>query len=69
VASIDLRGLWLYCKYAIPLMQRQKAGAIVIIASVHSQTTMPPFGIYAAMKAGVTGLTRGIAVDYGPDGI
>jgi NAD(P)-dependent dehydrogenase (short-subunit alcohol dehydrogenase family) len=30
---------------------------------------MPPFGIYAAMKAGVTGLTRGIAVDYGPDGI
>ncbi len=69
VASIDLRGLWLCCKYALPYMQRQKAGAIVNIASVHSETTMPQFGIYAAMKAGVVGLTRGIAVDYGPDGI
>jgi NAD(P)-dependent dehydrogenase (short-subunit alcohol dehydrogenase family) len=69
LASIDLRGLWLCCKYAIPHMQRQKAGSIVNIASVHSRTTMPQFALYAAMKAGVTGLTRGIAVDYGPDGI
>ncbi len=69
LASIDLRGLWLCCKYAIPHMQRQKAGAIVNIASVHSQATMPQFALYAGMKAGVTGLTRGIAVEYGPDGI
>ncbi len=69
LASVDLRGMWLCCKYAIPQMQRQKQGAIVNIASVHSQATMPLFGIYAAMKAGVAGLSRGIAVQYGPDGI
>ncbi len=69
LASIDLRGVWLCCKYAIPHMQRQKSGAIVNIASVHSRTTMPQFALYAAMKAGVTGLTRGIAVEYGPEGI
>lgn len=69
LASIDLRGMWLCCKYAIPHMQRQKNGAIVNIASVHSRATMPGFGIYSAMKAGVVGLTRGIAVQYGADGI
>jgi len=69
VASIDLRGLWLCCKAAIPHMIRQKGGAIINIASVHSRCTFPGFGIYAGMKAGVAGLTRGIAVQYGPDHI
>ena len=69
LTSIDLRGMWLCCKYAIPHMRRQKEGSIVNIASVHSRATLPQFGLYAAMKAGVAGLTRGIAVQYGPEGI
>lgn len=69
LASIDLRGMWLCCKYAIPHMRRLKQGSIVNIASVHSHATQPQFGLYAAMKAGVAGLSRGIAVQYGPDGI
>lgn len=69
LAAIDLRGVWLCCKYAIPHMRQQKQGSIINIASVHSRATLPQFGIYAAMKAGVAGLTRGIAVQYGPDGI
>lgn len=69
LASIDLRGMWLCCKYAIPYMRRQKQGSIVNIASVHSRATQPQFGLYAAIKAGVAGLSRGIAVQYGPDGI
>ena len=67
--GIDLRGMWLCCKFAIPYMQRQKRGAIVNIASVHGRATDPGFGLYSAMKAGVGGLTRGIAVQYGVDGI
>ena len=69
LASIDLRGMWLCCKYAIAHMRRQKQGSIINIASVHSRATLPQFGLYAAMKAGVAGLTRGIAGQYGPDGI
>ena len=69
LASIDLRGMWLCCKYTIPHMQKRKSGVIVNIASVHSQKTQPLFGLYAAVKAGVVGLTRGIAVQYGPDNI
>ena len=69
IASIDLRGMWLCCKFAIPHLQKQKGGAIINVASVHSRGTLPLFGIYAALKAGVVGLTRGIAVQYGPDNI
>lgn len=69
LASIDLRGMWLCCKYAIPHMRKQQQGSIVNIASVHSRATQPQFGLYAAVKAGVAGLSRGIAVQYGPDGI
>jgi NAD(P)-dependent dehydrogenase (short-subunit alcohol dehydrogenase family) len=69
LAGIDLRGMWLCCKFAIPHMQRQKGGAIVNIASIHSRATMPLYALYAAMKSGVVGLTRGIAVHYGSEGI
>jgi NAD(P)-dependent dehydrogenase (short-subunit alcohol dehydrogenase family) len=67
--AVDLRGLWLCCKHAIPHMQRQRSGAIVNITSVHARATMSHYGIYAGMKAGVAGLTRGLAVEYGPEGI
>ena len=69
LAAVDFRGLWLCCKYAIPQMQRQNRGSIVNIASIHSHATLPLYGVYASMKAAVVGLTRGIAVQYGPDGI
>jgi NAD(P)-dependent dehydrogenase (short-subunit alcohol dehydrogenase family) len=69
VAAIDLRGMWLCCKFAIPYFQRQRSGAIINIASVHSRATLPLYGLYAAMKAGVVGLTRGVAVQYGGDNI
>jgi NAD(P)-dependent dehydrogenase (short-subunit alcohol dehydrogenase family) len=69
VAAIDLRGMWLCCKFAIPYFQRHRSGTIINIASVHSRATLPLFGLYAAMKAGVVGLTRGIAVQYGGDNI
>jgi NAD(P)-dependent dehydrogenase (short-subunit alcohol dehydrogenase family) len=67
--GIDLRGVWLCSKYAIPQMQQQKEGVIINISSVHARATMPLYGLYGAMKSGVAGLTRGIAVQYGPDGI
>jgi len=69
VHSINLRGAWLCAKYAIPHMQRQGGGSIVNIASVHARATMPLYALYATMKAGIVGLTRGLAVQYGPDGI
>lgn len=46
-----------------------REGSIVHIASVHSLATAPKYGAYAAAKAGVLGLTRSAAIEWGPRGV
>ena len=69
VQAVNLRGVFLCCKHAIPQMQRQGGGAIVSIASIGSLVAVPAHAAYNAAKAGVVGLSRQMAVDYGPDNI
>ena len=65
----DLRGGWLCAKAAIPIMAKGGGGSIVNIGSVQGIGPHLGFAIYAAAKAGLVGLTRGIAADYGTAGI
>ncbi|HEX7010608.1 MAG TPA: SDR family oxidoreductase, partial [Phycisphaeraceae bacterium] len=44
-------------------------GAIVNVASVHGRQPMPQFSVYAASKGAIEALTRGMAVDHGPEGV
>ena len=67
--NIDLKGAWLCCKYAIPAMMRRVGGAIVNIASVHARVTYRGYFPYAAAKSAVVGMTRNLALDYGPNNI
>ena len=39
------------------------------VASIHASATLPGFFPYGAAKAGLVGLTRNMALDYGPWGI
>ena len=48
---------------------RAAGGSIVNITSIEAFRAAPGFGVYAAMKAAVEGLSRGMARDLGPDGI
>jgi glucose 1-dehydrogenase len=41
-------------------------GSVVLVSSVHALMGLPGHPAYAATKAGLTGLTRQLAVDYGP---
>ncbi len=66
--AVNLRSVFLCSKYAIPHM-RGRGGAIVNISSVHATVSWPNCPAYDAAKAGMTGLTRAMAVDHGPDGI
>jgi NAD(P)-dependent dehydrogenase (short-subunit alcohol dehydrogenase family) len=50
-------------------MQRKQFGNIVNIASVHSFLQEPKMLVYETAKAAVVGLTRQMAVDFGPDNI
>jgi len=67
VLEINLKSHWLCARAAIPGMQRRGAGVIIQVASVNSfhcqRKTLP----YAVSKAGLLGLTRSLAVDFGPE--
>ncbi|MER8428702.1 SDR family oxidoreductase [Mesorhizobium sp. M1403] len=67
--AVNLRGPFLMAKYVVPEMRRSGLGTIVNIGSVEGYMVNPWHTAYAATKAGVHGLTLGLAVDLGPDGI
>ncbi|MGI9645610.1 MAG: SDR family NAD(P)-dependent oxidoreductase, partial [Ilumatobacteraceae bacterium] len=69
VIRINLTGVWLSVKFAIPHMVTGGGGSLVLQASVGGVIGVPGIASYAAAKAGVIGLTRQMAVDYGPDNI
>lgn len=54
---------------ALPWLRRSDAARIVNIASTEGLGAMPGDSPYVAAKTGVIGLTRGLAVDLGPEGI
>lgn len=69
VIDIDLTGVFLGCKYAIPVFLNQGHGNIINIASVAGLVGVANRAAYNAAKAGVVGLTKSIAADYSARGI
>jgi NAD(P)-dependent dehydrogenase (short-subunit alcohol dehydrogenase family) len=69
VFDVDLKGAWLCAKHALQPMKRAGRGSIVNIASIHALLTIAGMFPYAAAKAGLLGLTRSLALEYGPSGI
>ncbi len=63
--SLNLRGAWLCCKHALPIMAARDGGVIINIASVHATMTAYNFFPYNVAKSGILGLTRSIALDWG----
>jgi NAD(P)-dependent dehydrogenase (short-subunit alcohol dehydrogenase family) len=67
--AILVKALYLGAKYAVPLMEQAGGGAIVNIASVHGLLAVRRRLVYDTGKAAVIGLTRQLAVDFGPLGV
>jgi len=67
--AVTLTGVFLGCKYAIPVMASGGGGAIVNTSSTAALVASPQFAAYMAAKGGVTSLARSVAFDYGPAGI
>lgn len=69
VHAVDLRGAFLAAKFVIPHLIARGGGPIVNIGSVQALGPHLGYSTYAAAKAGLVGLTKGIAADYGTAGI
>ncbi len=69
VVATNLTGPFLVLKYAIPHMIRAGGGSIINVASVGAIRGIPFAAAYCATKSGLLGLSRQVAVDYGPQKI
>jgi 3-oxoacyl-[acyl-carrier protein] reductase len=62
----NLTGTFFFCREVLPMMVAQGRGVIVNVASSLARIAAPDFAAYSAAKAGIVGLTRQLARDYGP---
>jgi len=69
VIEVDLVGPFLTCRAVIPLMDKQKAGRIVNVASVAGKEGNPNASAYSAAKAGVIALTKSLGKELAGTGI
>lgn len=68
VFAINIKGIFLFCKYAIPVMRAQ-GGAIINIASISGLAGDYGMGVYNASKGAVINYTRSLALDCARDRI
>ncbi len=68
IIAINLRSVYLFCRYGIPLMQKN-GGSIINTASSAGVIGIPGCDAYTATKGATVQLTKSLAVEYGPQGI
>jgi len=69
VIDTNLTATWRMAKRVVPGMMKARWGRLVIVSSVGAYVGAPGQANYAASKAGLIGLARSIAREYGPRGI
>lgn len=69
VIAVNLRGVFLCMKYAIPLLLESGGGSIINNASVAGLVGFPSVAAYCASKGGVIQLTRAAALEYATRGL
>lgn len=67
--AVNLKHQFMAARAAHPLMKAGGGGAIVNFGSIAPWIGVGDLSIYNTCKAGVLGLTRSLARDFGPDGI
>jgi NAD(P)-dependent dehydrogenase (short-subunit alcohol dehydrogenase family) len=68
--DVNLKGVYLGCRFGIPAMRRRGGGAIVNVASIAAfRVGSGASDAYTAAKGGVVAITRTLAVEHAADGI
>jgi NAD(P)-dependent dehydrogenase (short-subunit alcohol dehydrogenase family) len=69
VFGVNVKGTYLICRAAVPLLRAADGGCVVNLSSVHALATVANLAAYAASKGAVLALSRQMAIDYAADGI
>ena len=69
IVDLNLRGYYLVLHEALPLLRRGRGRSVVNVSSINYRLGVPKRSIYSATKAGILGLTTGLARELGHQGI
>jgi NAD(P)-dependent dehydrogenase (short-subunit alcohol dehydrogenase family) len=69
VLGVNLKGIYLASRHAIPEMRERGGGAIVNLSSVQAFASQKGVAAYTASKGGINALTRAMALDHAEDNV
>jgi len=69
VIEVNVKGVWLTCKAAVPHLVAQKSGSVIITSSIGGLVGTPGMAHYVASKHAVIGYMRSLANEVGALGI
>jgi 3-oxoacyl-[acyl-carrier protein] reductase len=69
IFAVNVKGVWLAARYALPVMKRQRRGVFLANASTAALRPRPGSQTYAASKGAVVTLTKALALEAAPHGV
>jgi 3-oxoacyl-[acyl-carrier protein] reductase len=69
IFAVNVKGVWLAARYALPVMKRQRRGVFLITASTSAIRPRPGGQTYAASKGAVITLAKALALETAPHGV
>jgi len=69
IMAVNVKGVWLGAKFALPVMKRQRRGVFLITASTAAIRPRPGGQTYAASKGAVVTMAKSLALEGAPHGV
>jgi NAD(P)-dependent dehydrogenase (short-subunit alcohol dehydrogenase family) len=69
VIDINLKGIFLTCKHALPQMRKRSGGSVVNVSSVQAFASQKGVAAYTASKGAINAMTRAMALDHAEENI
>jgi len=67
--AVNVKGVYLSCRYALPHMLEQKSGTIIIVSSIAGKNGVASASIYSATKHAVIGLASSLMAEVRKDNV
>ncbi len=69
VFAVNVKGAFLICREALPLLRQAGGGSITLVASITGVNGFPALAAYSGTKGALISLARAMAIDHAREGI